>query len=357
MSWRMNSSTVFVFTVGHGATGARRLATLHTQRTACAVPAPWLVSGGLSSTHSTFGGNRPLMSVRNALPALLTLFALGATCPSATAGPWNPAPGEFSSEIVSSVFASDDFHNSDGDRRSLGGRFEQRMVASVNEIGWKKHTAFLIRVPYVSNTFRSSSLTTSSNNTGLGDIAIAFRRQLTDGASALAVQAEWTAPLGYNRYLDPGLGDGLQTLGASVHLGRALGSRGFWQLSGGMDRRFLSLRSKPDTTSEVNDRWANEAVASADLAIWLGRSLLVGGRYQGDLTLSHGNLLEDRTQHLVGPVAVYRVDDRLDVKAGSWHTALGKNVLHRNQYYVAVAFKNTRLNRLQGFLGGTAPGR
>ena len=51
------------------------------------------------------------------------------------------------------------------------------------------------------------------------------------------------------------------------------------------------------------------------------------------------------------------MDEHLDVKAGSWHTALGENVLHVNQYYVAVVFKHTRLNRLQGFLGGTAAGR
>ena len=231
------------------------------------------------------------------------------------------------------------------------------------EIGWKKHTAFLLSLPYVSNTFRFNDIPVWGNDTGLGNIGVGFRRQLLEGATALgvspelalAVEADWQAPLGYNRHLTPGLGDGLQVLGASVHLGSAVGGRGFWQLSGGMDRRFLSLKSK--SGSESSERWANEGNATADLAIWLGRSFLVGGRYEGNFTLSHGDLLLDRSQHLVGPVAVYRVDDRLDVKAGSLHTAMGKNVFHVNQYYVAVAFKNTRLNRLQGFLGGTAPGR
>ena len=50
---------------------------------------------------------------------------------------------------------------------------------------------------------------------------------------------------------------------------------------------------------------------------------------------------------------VWRVDDRLDLPAGSWSTAMAKNTLHYDQVYVAVTFKQTRLNRLQGFLGGT----
>ena len=92
---------------------------------------------------------------------------------------------------------------------------------------------------------------------------------------------------------------------------------------------------------------------SADLGLWLTRSLLVGGRYSGTMTLSHGDLAPERTLHLAGPVLVWRVDDRLDLTAGSWSTAMAKNALHYDQVYVAVAFKQTRLNRLQGFLGGT----
>jgi hypothetical protein len=52
-------------------------------------------------------------------------------------------------------------------------------------------------------------------------------------------------------------------------------------------------------------------------------------------------------------MVLYRVDDHLDVKAGSWSTASGKNVLHYDQFYVGVAFHQSKLNRLQGFSGST----
>ena len=56
---------------------------------------------------------------------------------------------------------------------------------------------------------------------------------------------------------------------------------------------------------------------------------------------------------LAGPRVTYRVDERMDVFAGSWHTAGGRNVLHYDLYYCGIAWKNTSLDRLAGALGGT----
>ena len=37
----------------------------------------------------------------------------------------------------------------------------------------------------------------------------------------------------------------------------------------------------------------------------------------------------------------------------SLHTAIARNALHADRFYVGVAFKKTELDRLQGYLGGT----
>jgi hypothetical protein len=47
------------------------------------------------------------------------------------------------------------------------------------------------------------------------------------------------------------------------------------------------------------------------------------------------------------------VDDRMDVFAGSWHTASGRNVLHTDQFFAGIAWKQTGLDRLAGAMGGT----
>jgi hypothetical protein len=93
-------------------------------------------------------------------------------------------------------------------------------------------------------------------------------------------------------------------------------------------------------------------LASADLGLWVGPSLLVGGRYRGKLSVGSGLLVEESDTHLAGAVLLYRVDDRLDMFAGFWSTASARYSLHYDQVYLGLAFHNTKLNRLQGFLGG-----
>jgi hypothetical protein len=298
------------------------------------------------------------MSVRTALPALLILSALTGGNTLARAGAWNLAPGEHSSELRGTFFTTGDFYDDNGDRTPLGVRYEHRSMWSNNELGWKKHTEFLIAAAFEGNTAALDGTSFSETTSGLSDIRLGFRRQLIAGARALAVQADWEAPLGYNRHNFPGLGDGLQTLGASILLGGPLAGRGFYEASVGLNRHFLSLiPNKKNSTSEGAELWANQGTLSVDAALWASHSVLVGANYVGLFTVSHGDRLPDEAQHLVGPVVVLRVDEHLDVMGGSYHTASGKNVLHVNEYYVAVAFKNTKLNRLQGFLGGTSPGR
>lgn len=56
---------------------------------------------------------------------------------------------------------------------------------------------------------------------------------------------------------------------------------------------------------------------------------------------------------VAGPRFTLRVDDRMDVFAGSRHSPSGRNVLHADQYYCGIAWKQTGLDRLAGAFGGT----
>ena len=177
---------------------------------------------------------------------------------------------------------------------------------------------------------------------------------------------------------------GLQELGLGFHFGTALGGRGFLEASVGYAYRYMafgghrveqlgdlyhiaadSLRvlvpGVLDTTVAVHGvvgfkaspgTWANRVHLSADLGVWVSPSFMAGGRYRGLWTVANGPLVPQTTRHLAGPLVLYRLDDRLDMFAGSWSTASGKNTLHFDQVYVGIAFHHATLNRLQGFLGG-----
>ena len=53
-------------------------------------------------------------------------------------------------------------------------------------------------------------------------------------------------------------------------------------------------------------------------------------------------------------MVLFRLDDRIDLLAGSFSTAAGVNTLHFDQVYVALAFKQSKLKRNQGLLGSSA---
>jgi hypothetical protein len=301
------------------------------------------------------------MSARAASSALfLTLLIAPGLCGHAHAGPWLPAPGEYYSELRGGLFTADTYVNDSGDPASLGATWEQRSLLSRTELGWKKHASVVLAAPGVSVTRRDASGSVTS--TGLEDFLLGLRFGLHQGPSALALELDWQAPLGYSRQnsllADSTSGSGLQQLSASLLYGCPLSKRGFVQLGAGYGYRFLSItrsakHAAEGERNEPKDLWSRPFLASADLGLWVTHTLLVGGRYSGSMTMAHGDLYPVRDVHLAGPLLLFRVDDRLDLMAGSWSSVKARNALQYDQYYVAIAFRQTKLNRLQGFLGGT----
>jgi len=344
------------------------------------------------------------MSARAASSALILslLIAPGFFRP-AQAGPWLPAPGEYYTELRGGLFSANTYRNDAGDRVSLGGEWEERSLLGTVELGWRKNWSVVIAAPFISATRLDAAGDTSSTSTGLEDFRFGFRYGLLQGPTALALELDWQVPSGYGGPVGPTdltldttprhalslFSDslhrgGVQQLSLSGLYGGALGRRGFVQFGAGFARSYFSSISpgqRQDTTETYyyyNDiarkdstrvdstyilsdsrqpqnvtRWSSDLRATADAGFWVRPSLLVGGRWIGTFNLSHGFLMPAQNVQLLGPVLLWRVDERLDLMVGSWSTAAGRNALHYDQVYVALTFKQTKLNRLQGFLGGT----
>jgi len=301
-----------------------------------------------------------MMSARIVLPTLLLAVLAGATGPTeAAAGPWGLAPHEWFANLEGSTFTTSSFHLADGSRAGTGLLVQQRALRLYSELGWKKNVSVVFGLPALSVTRRDVQV--EGTATGFQDVLLGLRYNLLDRASAMAVELDWNAPAGYNRNLDSlglHLGDGLQELSASIELGTPVAGRGFVQGSVGYGYRFLGIGKRDQGPVVAGDRrtakysWADRLIANADLAVWVRPSVLVGARYRGVVTLSNGALAPETDAHTAGGVLLYRVDDRLDVLAGSWSTISGKETPHVNEFYVGVAFHHTKLNHLQGFLGG-----
>lgn len=289
----------------------------------------------------------------------------------AHAGAWSLAPGEYVAEISGSFFSSATTHDANGDRVALSapGLMESRAGRARVELGWKKRLSVQMGVPFTNVTRTQDAPTPAAfqqTATGLGDFDFGLRWALANGANAMALQVGWSAPLGYNRDFlpSPGTGHspdaprGLQTLSAGLVYGAPLGNAGFFELGGGYAYRYRTIGGRAtgpssSTSLDVAERtWADHVTATGTLALWFGEHLQVAGRYDGRLAVDQGDRHPEVSEHLVGPRVTYRVDDKLDAFAGSWHTAAAEQALHVNEFYCGVTFRQSKLKRNQGLTGG-----
>lgn len=326
------------------------------------------------------------MSLRRSVAAAVAVATVSLAS-AAWGSPWALKPGEFYSELSGSFFSAGTYYrNSDEARVSMGGLIEQRVVRSHNELGWKKRASIWIDVPFVSRTWVSGP--DDATSTGFGDFEFGVRYGMHLGKAPLALNLGWSAPMGSNRRLFPGTGgeggmdgssistlatvagrdssvflsQGLQTLSASLDLAGTLGKRTYFTLAGGYRTRYLTVGARATT-----DRYADFATGGASLGIWLSPNLLLTGIASGEWQVSQGESYdrisapiagdhgpELQSVHLlVGERLTYRIDDKMDVFAGTLHNPAGRNTLHADHFYCGIAWKQTALDRLAGALGGT----
>ena len=331
------------------------------------------------------------MTVRRMTVAACAAFAAIASLVSAAlASPWGVAPGEFYSELSGSLFSAGSHYDDDENRVIDDGLFEQRTLSSYSEIGWKKHWSLRLGLPVVSRTVRPNALPAPATSTGFGNLLFGVKQTGHFGATPISLSLTWTAPGGTNPLFSPGtsvspgtgadgatgelLQQGLQSMQADLAIGGTAGSRSYWSLQGGYRYRYSTIggRTKsavvPDTLMSER-RWQDAVIGEAEMGVWFSRSLLVSGAFHGEFPIDQGDLYDgsfaanpgkngpefETVRMLAGPRVTYRVDDRLDAFAGSWHSPGGRNVLHVDQYYAGIAWKSTKLDRLAGLLGNRKP--
>jgi hypothetical protein len=283
-----------------------------------------------------------------------TMLAIPSMC---HAGPWLPAPGEYYSELQGTHIGNGGhFFDYAGKNLDFGFLEEMRDIHSLNELGWKSWVSFRLGARMRSVTLRfdpvppSGIRTATASQTGLSDLLLGTRFRLYDhGATALAIEANWLMPLGYERDVVPSLGDGLSHFSAHAEAGMPLPAfQGFAQAGLGYVTR-IDIRMNPMSATHAVGSPA--MLYEADLAAWLGNSVLVAGRYHGYSSNAQDAGDLDRSLHSVGPEIRYRIDDRMEVYTGATVDIAGRNTFQQNVYYLGLAMKQTRLNRLQGFLG------
>jgi len=316
------------------------------------------------------------MSLRRTVAMASATLLVASAC---AASPWVLKPGEFYSELNGSLFSARSFFR-DNERITLNGKLDEREVMSHNEFGWKKRASVWLGVPFVSRGFTRFTGGTSTS-TGLGDLDFGIRYRLKGGETPAALSFGWTASTGMNRKLFPGTdGDGgtnpdryppvsesnasdtslyfnqgLQSLSVALDFGGHAWKHAYWTAGGDYVYRYLEF-----LTTGGDSHNARFVGAQASLGWWVTQSLLVSGAFDGQwVSEQSANYDQDPVvefepnRMLAGARFTYRVDERMDVFAGSSHVFSGDNVLHYDQYYCGIAWKHTNLSKYAGAFGGT----
>lgn len=280
------------------------------------------------------------LSSRLLLSASL-LLASPAAAHALDGGGWTVHPHEWYSEFSASRVYANAIFLPDSRDQALApngtGRFQQFQVRSYNEIGWKRNASILLDVPFIDRTWRLDQ--TTQGVAGLSDLRLGLRVRLREDGPGLILEGGWQAPLGYDRNVFPALGDGRQKAWIGLNGGLRLPYMpAFVQAS----RGFLYIGSDAVLVSRT----------TVDGGLWLGSSVLVGGRYADQLgwnAAQTGRTLP--TYYVAGPLLLVRIDDHMDVSVGAMKNLYGRNSLEGTEFYAALGLKQSKLNPLQGFLG------
>ena len=294
-------------------------------------------------------------------------------------GPWSLAPGEYYTELSGSSFQTGSSFDNGGVRQYFVGKQQQIGLQSYTELGWKKNWSFQMSLPLVTTTVRGATAGGSSS-TGLGDIGLGLRYRFTNGSSASSLQLRWEAPMGYNPRLEPSLGDGRQKLSATLQFGcPGVVRSSFLQLAAGYRYEYMKLARTSYlpwefsignplppinyTAPPTDYDWSDYFTLGGAAAVWSGPlqvSYLAAmdlPRDTGRGALNAAGTASYKTKTMEfahGPRLTYHTDERLDTFAGCWLTSAGKNTLCFTEYYAGIAWRSTKLSRLQGFLGGAS---
>jgi hypothetical protein len=275
---------------------------------------------------------------------IIAASALGATLAAAhpcQAGPWMLTRNDYYIQLVGGGYTSDGIFNDDSERQLFpaGKDSAERAVNLYAEVGWRKNLDVIASLPF-KQVYATASPPAQDVHTGFADALLALRYGWRGGDTPVSFQAGWRGPMGYDPHLSPSLGDGRQTVFGAALMGAALPQfHGFVQGSAGFGYGF-ERTSKDSSETTI--------FYSGDAAVWAGQRVLLAANFHGS-TSSTGSLDESFME--LGPRVTVRVDDGIDILAGSSHTMTGRNVVHANRFYVGVAFKATRLTRYQGFTG------
>lgn len=173
-------------------------------------------------------------SNRARVNAIKCVIAAGILAPTpAIAGPWTLEAGKTYNKPAINFFSGDSLF---GTEQEGFENFEDLNFTFYNETGITDNLSFIASIPVkdISRTDRNAAGVSVTNSTsGVGDIDVGLRYNLSKGPFVVAVQGLFKAPYAYDSDDSLPLGNGQEDFEARFQLGRGFGKAGYFVAEAG----------------------------------------------------------------------------------------------------------------------------
>lgn len=178
--------------------------------------------------------NIPSVSHRTKVNVAKSAIVAAILAPTpAIAGPWTLEAGRTYNKPAINFFSGD---SSFGTQQEGFENFEDINFTYYNETGITDNLSFIASIPIkgISRTDRNTAgIATTNSTTGVGDIDIGLRYNLSKGPFVVAVQGLFKAPYAYDENDSLPLGNGQEDFEGRFQLGRGFGKAGYFVAEAG----------------------------------------------------------------------------------------------------------------------------
>ncbi len=254
---------------------------------------------------------------------------------SAVAGPWTLLHGKTYNKPAVNYFTGSSLFNTTQEGFE---RFEDINFTFYNETGITDDISFIISVPIkeVIRTDRNAAGIAITNRTsGVGDIDIGLRYNISKGPIVVAVQGIFKAPYAYNAGDALPLGNGQEDFEGRLQLGRSFGKAGYAVVEAGYRYRVGAP--------------ADEFRYLIEYGVDVSRSVYVRSKLDGLLSIRNDTPQVAANGNPTLPLAFdlakleltagYRVNKKLAVEFTATPNVYGDNTLTGTNFQLALAIQ------------------
>lgn len=223
------------------------------------------------------------------------------------------------------------------------------------EIGILETATVILEAPFLTRRLAEAGLETPLINNGLTDVFLGSRIRILEEPVAIAINAGFKIPTGYNPRFEPVIGDRQLDMELGLNLGYEfypleayVQAAAGYRLRTGFDKDHVLVQQNPGTIGP-----ADQLLFSAESGIWLTDQLFASLNLAGEVALNASDTRLAQSEIHLRPLLAWRLFPAMDLSLQYDQSLWSQNRPFLSQALLGLHFRfGIPLNRGKGLRGG-----